>query len=443
MKKYLSKISALFLCSVLFTGGLSAGATYAPEDFTISLRAMNGGDIPESNANKIYVSPEDAEKGTTLHFGVYLEAEKEDLVILTTHIQSESDMITFDSSTFQTPSNPAYSEAQSFTLPDGTTFSTKFKPYCVGAINSIGNYTPNASGCLPNISEQLLKFTWMANYENTGGLVTNTAHFLGGASDYFSFIEFDMNIAAGTASGVYPITFLTNEDYPDRATSVSSDVSIPDPNPDHAGMVLTKYADVIPTLKHAEIVIAEKPPALETDIQSCFRFADDDTPFTIEDFPSETSISYGGDSLTFRTDDLLEFFTAGSPAEMDIEMPVTLQSELSLSGMEIQTSDGSPASLAYRVGMKGDANLDGIVDSKDAAAVLRYAADIGSGQASALTEEGDTETERFAYFLADIDGESRDSGEDGSELTAGDAGKILLYAAGNGSGDPVDWESMK
>jgi len=442
MKKLSCTISALAMCGTILTGVLPAGAAYDdPGEFTINLRALSGGYIPGNNPNKIYISPKEAENGTRLHFGVYAEAEHADLVIMTTHISSETEQITFDNATFQNPSSYAYSEAKDFTLPDGTTFSTRFQPYCFGNFNGMGVYTPNATGCLANISDSLLKFTWMANYQNTGTFQTNSAEFLGGISDYFSFIEFDVQVAPGTAPGTYPLNFVTNQEKTDSATSISSDASTPDP--DNEGKVLTHYSDMIPTLKNAQIIIAETPPTLEAETSHCFRFAEDETPFTMQDFPSELSLTYGGDTLHIPSEQLLEFFTAGSPSEMEIDKPITLNSELSLSGTEVQNPDGTPAALTYHVGLKGDVNLDGEVNSRDAALVCQYAASKGSGQASSLTEQPGTETERFAYFLGDIDGESTEEGEDGSELNASDAGKILRYAAAVGSGETLTWDEIK
>ncbi len=86
------------------------------------------------------------------------------------------------------------------------------------------------------------------------------------------------------------------------------------------------------------------------------------------------------------------------------------------------------------VGVKGDANLNGEADAKDAAAVLVYAAEIGSGNVAAtLTGVQQTLLENFAFFLADVDTE--DKTHDPANLDSKDAAKINIYATYRGTGD--------
>ncbi len=91
------------------------------------------------------------------------------------------------------------------------------------------------------------------------------------------------------------------------------------------------------------------------------------------------------------------------------------------------------ADVAIFVGVKGDANLDSEVNAIDAAKVLIYAAARGAGEDVALYSEDDVTLETLAYFLADVDGESRNCGEDGSDLNAIDAACILVFAADKGA----------
>ena len=94
--------------------------------------------------------------------------------------------------------------------------------------------------------------------------------------------------------------------------------------------------------------------------------------------------------------------------------------------------------MEYWIAHKGDVNLDGVVNAKDAALILVYAADAGAGNDAFLTESHDDTEEQFAYFLADIDGE----GKENSPLNAMDAAKILIYAAMQGSGNQPDWNEI-
>ncbi len=103
------------------------------------------------------------------------------------------------------------------------------------------------------------------------------------------------------------------------------------------------------------------------------------------------------------------------------------------------------ANVTIYVGVKGDANLNGEANAIDAAIVLGYAADRGAGEDVALYP-ADAALEGLAYFLADVDGESRVCGADGSDLNALDAAGILGFAAyvGANPGTPVAdvWEMI-
>jgi hypothetical protein len=83
------------------------------------------------------------------------------------------------------------------------------------------------------------------------------------------------------------------------------------------------------------------------------------------------------------------------------------------------------------IGVKGDATLDGICDSKDANAVLQYAAAVGTGvQAeNPLAKHTDKSKQALAMFLAD----ANDEAEANQTLNAKDANLILQYAANRGT----------
>ena len=73
------------------------------------------------------------------------------------------------------------------------------------------------------------------------------------------------------------------------------------------------------------------------------------------------------------------------------------------------------------IGVKGDANLDGTVNAKDAAKLLEYAAAIGAGQDASLYSDSDETSESLAYFLAEVNSSG--------DADANDAALILVYAA--------------
>lgn len=90
------------------------------------------------------------------------------------------------------------------------------------------------------------------------------------------------------------------------------------------------------------------------------------------------------------------------------------------------------------IGVKGDANMDGKADAKDAAEILVYAAAVGAGTERPLYSEDDETLEAFVLMLSNVNGtDDRDF-----RLDATDAAAILVYAATVGSGNEVTWEEI-
>lgn len=96
------------------------------------------------------------------------------------------------------------------------------------------------------------------------------------------------------------------------------------------------------------------------------------------------------------------------------------------------------------IGLKGDANLNGVVETADAAAVLVWIAQNGAGVENPSLQEN-ADLENLAYFLANVGGESKDHGatmagsDVESPLYTNDASNILVYIARQGAGETVDW----
>ena len=86
------------------------------------------------------------------------------------------------------------------------------------------------------------------------------------------------------------------------------------------------------------------------------------------------------------------------------------------------------------IAVKGDANIDGLVNAKDAAKVLVYAADQGAGKTPHLYDGDDTVLELFSVFLANVNGDS--------SLNARDAAYILIYSAEQGAGKTPNWDKI-
>ncbi|MBR2088495.1 MAG: hypothetical protein IJ906_15490, partial [Oscillospiraceae bacterium] len=86
------------------------------------------------------------------------------------------------------------------------------------------------------------------------------------------------------------------------------------------------------------------------------------------------------------------------------------------------------------IAKKGDVNLDGKVNAKDANAVLLYAAKVGTNSAPNYYGGTDAEMEKFGEFLADVN--------DDTQNNAKDANAMLIYAAQIGTGLTPDWNAI-
>ncbi|MEE5994010.1 MAG: hypothetical protein V3G42_12345, partial [Oscillospiraceae bacterium] len=99
------------------------------------------------------------------------------------------------------------------------------------------------------------------------------------------------------------------------------------------------------------------------------------------------------------------------------------------------------------IGVKGDADLNGVVNSIDAANVLVYAARVGAGEEAYIYSADEPILNRFAFFLADTTDESKNLGvtsgivgkTEKSVLDSIDAANILVYAAKAGANGTADW----
>lgn len=116
---------------------------------------------------------------------------------------------------------------------------------------------------------------------------------------------------------------------------------------------------------------------------------------------------------------------------------------LNYKGEDDITIDAAPT---VAVALKGDTNLDGIVDSKDATEILTYAALYGVGQEPFFptTKEASDLVTKLDYLVSDIDTESKAGVvEDGvSVIDSKDATYLLTYAALAGVGQDKEWAEI-
>lgn len=102
----------------------------------------------------------------------------------------------------------------------------------------------------------------------------------------------------------------------------------------------------------------------------------------------------------------------------------------------------APVNPTVYIGVKGDTNLSGLVDVPDAVAVLTYTAKIAAGQEGVVFNE-DENLNKFAFFLADIDTESKEGKNDGNKLmVTEDAVYMLTYTAKTAAGQEPTWPDV-
>ncbi len=326
-----NSLFALVLSGILLMGNmLSVGAAYeSSEEIAFAVRPV---DVAEDcfydatgDEKTIYINQEDIGEGKTLHFSVFIEAETQQMDIVELLLETNSEKITFNSDSFITPSTQI--GTKTYTLPDGTEFSTTLKPYSLG---SVGINKVYSSNCMFTHGFNETQAAFSMNLM----LMPGAKHeFLGGQSDLFSFIDLDVNIAPDIEAGTYRIDFTDPTTVEKHTNYVSLDVA------DHSNGASSKYVDTFPVMKGCNICI----------------------------------------------------------------------------------------------GKKGDIDGDGEISANDAAAILVYAAQAGTGEDASFTKNGSEAEEQFRYSLASING---------TTPSATDAASILIYAATIGAGGEPDWNSI-
>ena len=333
-------IPAFALCSALFLQSLPADAYYeSAEEIALSLRVNefeDGTYADENEIHTIHISPDAAAKGTSLHLGVYIEAERCEISLLGIKLQSDCDTITFNADTLLSPASPAYTTEMPFVIP-GTedAIMSRFKPYCLGKINSSKQYSPGCYTCNlnPDPTDNSLTAYWMYG-------ILQATEFLGGASDTFSFVDFDLEVAPGTPAGTYHLSFLTNADArqaeTDRLTFLVSD---------NGTLQKSEYHNMIPTLNDLTIVVDEGTAPEWND----FRLGDVNGDAVINAEDAAALLIYCAE------------IGAGADASLDAPDGITPEQLLA----------------------QADTNSDGSYTATDAANILLYAAESGaSGSAS-------------------------------------------------------------
>ena len=102
----------------------------------------------------------------------------------------------------------------------------------------------------------------------------------------------------------------------------------------------------------------------------------------------------------------------------------------------------APVNPTVYIGVKGDADLNGIVDVQDGVAILTYYAKAAAAQENVAFNE-DENLNKLAYFLADVDTESKAGMNSGSELmTTQDAVNVLTFYAKKAANQDPTWPDV-
>ena len=102
----------------------------------------------------------------------------------------------------------------------------------------------------------------------------------------------------------------------------------------------------------------------------------------------------------------------------------------------------APVNPTVYIGVKGDADLNGSVDVQDAVAILTYYAKASAGQENVAFNE-DENLNKLAFFLADVDTESKAGINNGSELmSTQDAVNVLTFYAKKSVNQDPAWPDV-
>lgn len=203
-----------------------------------------------------------------------------------------------------------------------------------------------------------------------------------------------------------------------------------------------------PTTEPTEPTISVVGYRYEAQCREQFYIAEDDREFDAADLITELSrrevYSDGSESETAETitDLSVVDFGGASPKQVYAQQDAAYYTGGITATIADAFGEQKLTMDTVRIGVKGDANLDGALNAGDASAILVYATLMGANMERYLYSKTDTEMERFAYFLADVTGESADHGADGSALDSIDAANVLVFAAAQGADGTADWTEV-
>lgn len=271
---------------------------------------------------------------------------------------------------------------------------------------------------IPDINS---KFSWVADADSK-------TFFLGNSND-FPIMQADAFIKKGTPCGIY--NFSINEDFCSFSVDDnSSSCHLP---------VKYQGAAIAVGVEAADMSAGGIMP-----VYACY-FADDTKTIT----GASVGVDYICDvSYTDGTSETEKNVTGAvnagkSPNEImsSINGTYFIDDIPMYCGDTPLTYNGKENSLKVLIGTKGDANLDGVVNVADAAAVLSYYAQKAGGITPDLVDSEAEFADTLAFFLGDIDTESQTMDEGGT-LDLSDAANILTYYSNAAAGNVISWDKF-
>ena len=177
-----------------------------------------------------------------------------------------------------------------------------------------------------------------------------------------------------------------------------------------------------------------------------FYFSVDEREFKATDlFKSVTLISTDADGNIVSQEDIIDKvnFNGETPkstyAQTENYYVGKVQAYYNNGTENVLIPDATPT---VYIGVKGDADLDGLENVPDAVTILTYYAKIAAGQQGIVFNE-DPMLNKLAYFLADINTESKEGqNTDGKLMEVSDAVDVLTYYAKKAAGQEPTWPEV-
>ena len=177
-----------------------------------------------------------------------------------------------------------------------------------------------------------------------------------------------------------------------------------------------------------------------------FYFSVDEREFKATDlFKSVTLISTDADGNIVSKEDILDKvnFNGATPkstyVQADKYYAGTIQAYYNNGTENVLIPDATPT---VYIGVKGDANLSGMVEVQDAVDILTYYAKTAANQQGVVFNE-DEMLNKLAYFLADIDTECKEGHNgDGKVISVQDAVNDLTFYAKKAANQDPQWPDV-